>query len=452
MRNAFLIASTGSGCGKTTITCALLSAIKNRNVTLKSFKCGPDYIDPMFHKTVLGIESQNLDLFFSSDEELERIFYDKNSADVSVVEGVMGLYDGILPSSNEGSSYELACKLDIPVFLVVNAHGMGRSLIAVIKGFLEMDTEQKIRAVILNQISPMYYETISKQIESELGVEVLGYFPKVEDINLESRYLGLKMPNEIEQIDDNIKKAEKIISETVDIDKMLQISAIDRVAKDLSEIESDVKATVRIGVARDEAFCFFYEENLKLLKKLGAEIIEFSPIHDKVIPDNLDGLLLGGGYPELYADKLSSNISMLASIKNAINSGMPSLSECGGFMYLHDSICVDGIEYPMVGVIEGTCSKKEKLVRFGYLTISENADRFISSGCKDIKGHEFHYYDSSNNGEDGTSVKPKGNRSWKSAHISANHWWGFAHLYYQSNVGFAEAFIDKCVNWRNINE
>mgnify|MGYP003326094579 CR=1 FL=1 len=305
----------------------------------------------------------------------------------------------ISPSSNEGSSYELACKLDIPVFLVVNAHGMGRSLIAVIKGFLEMDTEQKIRAVILNQISPMYYETISKQIESELGIEVLGYFPKVEDINLESRYLGLKMPNEIEQIDDNIKKAEKIISETVDIEKMLQISAIDRETKALSEIVSDEKVTARIGVARDEAFCFFYEENLKLLRKLGAELIEFSPVHDKSIPENIDGLLLGGGYPELYADKLSSNMSMLASIKDAISSGIPSLAECGGFMYLHDSIYVDGTKYPMVGAIEGTCSKKEKLVRFGYLIISENADSFISSGCKDIKGHEFHYYDSDNNGE-----------------------------------------------------
>lgn len=452
MKNAFLIAATGSGCGKTTITCALLSTIKNRNVTLKAFKCGPDYIDPMFHKTVLGVESQNLDLFFSADEELERIFYDENSADVSVVEGVMGLYDGISPSSNEGSSYELACKLDIPIFLVVNAHGMGRSIIAVIRGFLEMDTEQKIRAVILNQISPMYYETISKQIESELGIEVLGYFPKVEDINLESRYLGLKMPNEIQQIDDNIKKAERIISETVNVDKMLQISVLDREIKNLSETVGDVVNTVRIGVARDEAFCFFYEENLKLLKKLGAKLIEFSPIHDKVIPDNLDGLLLGGGYPELHANKLSSNTSMLASIRDAINRGIPSLAECGGFMYLHDCICVDGTEYPMAGVIEGMCSKKEKLIRFGYLTISENADKFISSGCKDIKGHEFHYYDSTNNGEDGTSYKPGGNRSWKSAHISANHWWGFAHLYYPSNAGFAQAFIDKCEKWRNINE
>ncbi|MBQ0041913.1 MAG: cobyrinate a,c-diamide synthase [Lachnospiraceae bacterium] len=451
MKKAFLIAATGSGCGKTTITCALLSTIKNRNMTLRAFKCGPDYIDPMFHKTVLGIESQNLDLFFSSDEELERIFYAENCADVSVVEGVMGLYDGISTSSNEGSSYELACKLDIPVFLVVNAHGMGRSLIALIKGFLEMDTEQKIKGVILNQISPMYYETISRQIELELGVAALGYFPKVGDINLESRYLGLKMPNEIEQIEDNIKKAEKIISETVDIDRMLQISVTGREAKSVSEIE-EVLHDVRIGVARDEAFCFFYEENLKLLRKLGAETVEFSPIHDKVLPDNIDGLLLGGGYPELYADKLSSNIKMLSSIKDAISRGVPSLAECGGFMYLHDAICVDGTEYPMVGVVEGTCSKKERLVRFGYLTISENADSFMSSGNKGIKGHEFHYYDSTNNGEDGTSVKPGGNRSWKSAHISENHWWGFAHLYYQTNVGFAKAFIDKCIKWRNINE
>ncbi len=480
MENAFMIAATGSGCGKTTITCALLQAMKNRKLIAKSFKCGPDYIDPMFHKKVLGIESKNLDLFFSDRDEIRRLFYAENSSDISVVEGVMGLYDGINSSSNQGSSYDLACKLEIPVVLVVNAHGMGRSLLALIKGFQAMDEDNRIKAVILNQISPMFFETVRPLIENELGLTVLGYYPKLVEGTFESRYLGLKMPDEIEGIKDDIQRAAATIEKTVNIDKLLEISRIMRTDREVTEanvevaiaadcaktdIEADAgdyeaKAScvsvdsaceisrVRIGVARDEAFCFFYEENLKLLKSMGAELVEFSPISDNVIPDNIDGLLLGGGYPELHAGRLSANVSMLESIKTAIDAGMPSLAECGGFMYLHDSIEVEGISYPMVGVLEGNCAKKEKLIRFGYLTIEEKDGHFLKQDNRSIKGHEFHYYDSSNNGSDAVSVKPFSNRSWEAAHITDNHWWGFAHLYYPSNRAFAKAFVDKCLIWR----
>ncbi len=448
-----MIAATGSGCGKTTITCALLKAIKNMNMTPKSYKCGPDYIDPMFHKSVLGIESQNLDLFFSDEDEVKEIFYGEDNSDVSLVEGVMGLYDGINSSSNDGSSYDLACKLDIPVILVVNAHGMGRSLLAVIKGFKAMDDEDRIKAVILNQISPMYYETISEQIENELNIKVIGYFPKLDNIKIESRYLGLKMPNEIDSLESDIQKAAATIAQTVDVIKLLEMATVDSgklLDKQMQE-HSDEKKSVRIGVARDEAFCFFYEENLKLLKRLGAELVVFSPIHDTKLPKDLHGLLLGGGYPEIYAKQLADNKTMLESIKHVIDSGMPSLAECGGFMYLHDSIKVDDEQFDMVGAVKGSCEKKDRLVRFGYLNIEEKDSQFFVAANKSVKGHEFHYYDSTNNGSDAISTKPTGSRSWDAAHIDENYWWGFAHLYYPSNLEFAKAFIEKCEKRRTNN-
>lgn len=456
MKNAFMIAATGSGCGKTTITCALLKAIKERGLKPKSYKCGPDYIDPMFHKSVLKIESQNLDLFFSDEEEIRDIFYGQDDSDVSLVEGVMGLFDGVSPVSNAGSSYDLACRLDIPVVLVVNAHGMARSMLAVIKGFQSMDSEDRIKGVILNNISPAYYAVISKQIEKELDIKVLGYFPKMEEISIDSRYLGLRLPSEITKLESDIEKAAGVISSSVDFDMLFEITKNDNVDTEKKSSEKTTPYTtnnpVKIGVARDDAFCFYYEENFKLLKKLGAEIVEFSPIDDSELPPGICGFILGGGYPELYAKKLSENKGMLNSIKNAVSAGMPSLAECGGFMYLHDTIQTDGTDYPMVSVIDGICSKKDKLVRFGYISVEEKEKRFIEDENRVIKGHEFHYFDSTNNGYDAVSEKPHGGRNWEAAHISDNHWWGFAHLYYPSNVGFARSFINKCSQWRGKNE
>ena len=453
MNRAFMVAATGSGCGKTTITCALLKSLINKGLVPHSYKCGPDYIDPMFHRKVLGIEAENLDLFFSNQDEVRSIFYRDRISDVKIVEGVMGLFDGVNVISNEASSYDLACKLDIPVILIVNAQGMGRSLLAIIKGFLDMDEKRMIRGVILNKISSRQYDTMKPLIEDELGIAVIGFCPKLEKCVLESRYLGLKMPGEIVEIEENLDYVASIVTDTVDIDKLLDISFVD---KDRCEIVCDnieqnklnkennnLENRIRIGIARDEAFCFYYEENMRMLKSLGVELVEFSPLKDKELPEELDGLILGGGYPELYAEELSNNKSMINSIKSAIESGVPSLAECGGFMYLHDNIIVDGTHYPMVGCIEGTCEKKDRLVRFGYMTIQEIEGQFID-GEQVIKGHEFHYYDSTNNGSNAISTKPYGNRSWKAAHISYNHWWGFAHLYYPSNVDFISSYIKKC--------
>lgn len=452
MKSAIMIAATGSGCGKTTITCALLAAMRNKGLNTRAFKCGPDYIDPMFHQKVIGIPSKNLDIFLAGQTLVRESFYRGNDSDVSIVEGVMGLYDGTDSSDNAGSSYDLACRLDIPVVLIVNAHGMGRSILAVIKGFQAMDEENRIKGIILNNISSMYYETIRSLIEKELDVKVLGYFPKLTEGTFESRYLGLKLPDEIEHLKEQINTAADTISKTVDLESLLKLGKIDDnsafgVSPDCEKQESAEK--VRIAVARDEAFCFFYEDNLEMLKSLGAEIVEFSPFKDKKLPENISGLILVGGYPELYAAKLSENVAMREAIAQAIERGIPSLAECGGFMYLHEAIVVDGLEYPMVGAVAGICDKKSKLVRFGYFSIEEKEANFFDAADRKIRGHEFHYYDSSNNGDDAVSVKPSGKRSWEAAHISENHWWGFAHLYYPSNIEFAKAFVEKSRRWRN---
>lgn len=501
MKSAFMLAAASSASGKTTITCALLSALKNKGHKVKSFKCGPDYIDPMFHKKVLGIPSENLDLFFSDEAEVKRLFWQKNAYDVSLVEGVMGLYDGANPRSNDGSSYDLACKLDIPVVLVVNAHGMGRSIVALIKGFLAMDTNKKICGLILNQVSPTYFETIKKVIEEETGLEVFGYFPKLKEGGIESRYLGLKLPNEIEKLHENIEHAAETISKSVDIDRILACITADAEIRSLEDANQTVPEipsfngqgtgdsngltpkseaagtcceTVRIAVAKDEVFCFIYDENIRLLESLGAEIVEFSPIHDEKLPDNIGGLILYGGYPEIYARELSENKSMLKSIKDAIDSKIPSLAECGGFMYLHDSIyapksaTADGddernvgaeargpkvtdapdISYSMVGAVKGSCSKKDRLVRFGYVTLTPKNKTFFEGNDMGIKAHEFHYYDSTNNGSDANCLKASNGVTFEAGHISENNFWGFAHLYYPSNKDFARSFVNKCRKWR----
>ena len=265
MKHAFMIAATGSGVGKTTITCALLEALKEEYGNVRAFKCGPDYIDPMFHKNVLDIPSKNLDLFFTDKDKTRELFYKDNDSQISLVEGVMGLYDGINSSSNEGSSYHLACLLNIPVILLVDAHGMGRSLLAVIKGFLEMDENRQIKGILLNRISKSYFETVKPLIESELGVSVIGFFPKQSSEPVSSRYLGLKMPEEITGLKESIKEASEVIKESVDISKLLEISANNE-----NEIYNPKTLSfdqrVRIAVARDQAFCFYYEDNLRLLR------------------------------------------------------------------------------------------------------------------------------------------------------------------------------------------
>lgn len=445
MKNTFMIAAAGSGCGKTTITAALLKSLKKRGLKINAYKCGPDYIDPMFHSRVLGIGSKNLDLFFSNEEQIRELFFKGNDSDVSVVEGVMGLYDGISVLSDKGSSYDLAAVLNIPIILVVDAHGMGRSLLAVIKGFLDMDKRSLIKGVILNKVSAAFYDSIKGIIEKELSIEAAGYLPEREQIGFGSRYLGLKLPHEIDEINKKIEGLSELIEKTVDVEKLLKLSIPDFLEKTEFYPALRIKPEVKIALAFDEAFCFYYEDNLRLLEENGAELVKFSPLHDKSLPEDIDGLIIGGGYPELYAEDLSSNTEMRLSIRAALAGGLPSLAECGGFMYLHEAIRTEsGESFDMVGVVSGKAYFTGHLVRFGYVNIEEKKAVFVKEKPLKIKGHEFHYYDSENNGSDCISAKPAGAKEWESSIVSENSWWGFAHLYYLSEPLFVKAFIDKC--------
>ena len=447
-----MIAAPQSGSGKTLITCALLQALKEKNYYLESFKCGPDYIDPMFHKTVLGISSRNLDPFFTEDS-ITRMLLSKgqDSRDLAVIEGVMGLYDGLGGIREEASSYALAKATNTPIILTVNARGMGRSLLALLSGFLQYDTAHLIKGVILNQTPSSFASVLSKEIEETFHIPVVASFPVRDDVRIESRHLGLVMPYELEDIQSRLKIASQVLCENANIEQILEIA---KSAPKLEyDVESDIKhkiteKTIRIGVARDEAFCFYYEDNLDLLKSLGAKLIFFSPLHDDTLPKDLDGILFGGGYPELYLKELEENESMRNSVKSAIENKMPSLAECGGFMYLHDTIFdSEKKPYKMAGVIHACCMKKERLVRFGYLTLNSKTDSFLKKG-ETIRGHEFHYYDSEDNGECAIAKKPVGTKSWECVHAGSDHWWGFAHLAYYSNPKFAEKFAEACRSYK----
>lgn len=446
-----MIAAPKSGSGKTTITCAILQTLKDMGKQVVSYKCGPDYIDPMFHQRVIGIPSKNLDTFFTGENDTRKLLLkNRTGEEIAVIEGVMGLYDGLGGVREEGSSYHLAKVTKTPIILVVDAKGMGRSVIPLIAGFLAYDTEHLIRGVILNRMSKSYYEIIKPLIEAELQIRVLGYLAERQQLQIQSRHLGLHLPGEIKEIQRQLEVAAEELQKSVSIETIIQIAAsaetieIEKITETTEKITSTELITKPlIAVARDEAFCFYYEDNLLLLKEYGADIAYFSPLHDKELPEGSSGLLLGGGYPELYAKELEENTAMRKEIKAAVESGMPVVAECGGFLYLHTAIRDrDGHPYQMAGVLPEACQDTKKLVRFGYIELEEKESNFLEVGTR-IKGHEFHYFDSEKNGEDCIAIKPVTGRTYPCVIEKENVWMGFPHLYYPSNPSFADHFVKK---------
>ena len=448
-----MIAAAKSGSGKTTITCALLQLLKNMGHHVVSYKCGPDYIDPMFHQKAIDIPSKNLDTFFTGEEETRKLFLiDRGEEDFAVLEGVMGLFDGLGGIREEGSSYHLAKVTKTPILLVVDAKGMGRSVIPLIAGFLNYDKEHLIKGVILNRMSKSYYEILKPLIEEELGITVVGYFPEQKQFRIESRHLGLMLPQELIDVKKQLQEASGELQKTVSLEHILKIAgeASELEACGLISLESknSVSECPIIAVARDEAFCFYYEDNLRMLQEYGAKLKFFSPIHDEGLPEGSCGILLGGGYPELHGAELSSNRNMLSSIKEAMESGIPVVAECGGFMYLHNKIIdKENQSYPMVGAINAECHYTGKLVRFGYIELQEKDANFLPEG-EMIRGHEFHYFDSQQNGENCVATKPVTGRNYPCVISKENCWMGFPHLYYPSNPAFAECFVEKAKNYK----
>ncbi|MCR5053707.1 MAG: cobyrinate a,c-diamide synthase [Lachnospiraceae bacterium] len=443
-----LIGAVKSGSGKTTLTCAILQALKKRGLHPVSFKCGPDYIDPMFHREVLGIDSRNLDTYFAGTEGVKHILSEAKE-DYAVIEGVMGLYDGAAMDSTAGSAYEIAKTTGTPIILIVDASGAGRTILSVIKGIILDDNEHLIKGVILNKATEKTYRALKEQLNEEASI--IGYFPKNEDLAIKSRHLGLIMPGEIEDIRSGIAAAGDMLEQSVDMQKLIQImeEASEAACEDIDAMPSRKEGEgLTLAVARDEAFCFYYRDNLDLFKELGVKIEYFSPIHDSEVPKNADGMLLGGGYPENYLKELSDNKSMLSSVKRVIEKGIPSLAECGGFMYLHDGIedC-DGRLYEMAGIIPGKCARTSGLVRFGYMYVDDAAEQIpkddLYMSLVGMKGHEFHYYDSTANGDSYTLKKPYIEKEWRGIVTRSNGVWGFPHFYYRSSPNFIICFIRR---------
>ncbi|MGN0351450.1 MAG: cobyrinate a,c-diamide synthase, partial [Roseburia sp.] len=436
-------------------------AFKNQGKRLSAFKCGPDYIDPMFHQKVIGIPSKNLDSYFAEENLLEQSFSEgTKNCELAILEGAMGLYDGLGGILEDGSAYEVARITRTPIILVVDARGMGRSIIPLLKGFLEYDTAHLIKGVILNKTSGMFYETLKRQIEQELDIAVAGYFPVRKELQFESRHLGLVLPQEKKELKAQLAAAAEQAEKSISFETILQIAESAEPIKDNAESKEDrfrlseeKKSPIRIAVARDEAFCFYYEDNLQLLEKKGAELVFFSPIHEKELPKNCQGMLLGGGYPELYLEQLSDNKSMRESIRQAIANGMPSLAECGGFMYLHEKIISrEGTAFEMAGVLKADCTYQGKLVRFGYLELEGKTQDALLRQKETIRGHEFHYFDSRKNGEDAFATKPVTEKQWSCCHAGKRHLWGFPHLYYPSNPVLVERFLDAALDYEQVRK
>ena len=462
-----LITAGSSGSGKTSVVVGLLSLLKKKGYEVGSFKCGPDYIDPMFHRAVMDVKSHNLDLFLASADRV-REFYQRYSAGKTAVicEGAMGYFDGLGGISDEASAWKVADTLDLPVIAVIDAKGASLSIAAQILGLKSLRQPHHIVGVILNKCSKMLYQRLKPVLEAETGVKLLGCLPYVEGAEFSSRHLGLYTAGEISDLNQRIEKIAEALEDSFDFESFEELCDRDEmdsgdssVAK-LDDIESckghakdgedctmdgqESHAKTKIAVARDDAFCFLYEETLDTLKEQGAELIFFSPLHDEKLPEGVSGLYLPGGYPEIFAGELSSNEDMLKDIKSAIESGLPTVAECGGFLYLCEALeDENGDIYEQVGIFKGAATNKEKLVRFGYSLLSQEEDSLLFRAGEEVPMHEFHYWDAADPGTDLLATKPLGGRSYRCAFATDTLYAGFPHLYLAGKPRLAARFVEK---------
>jgi len=388
---AVIVAGTHSGCGKTTLTLGIMAALRGRGVEVQPFKCGPDFIDPTLHRQITGRISRNLDVRMCGADFVRRTFAaHAPAAGISVIEGVMGLFDG-----GHGSAAHLAALLGVPVLLVVDVRSAAESVAAVIKGFETLEQGIRVGGVIFNRVgSPRHLQLITEAVRNHCRAEIIGALPRDSGISLPSRHLGLHMGPEM---DLDQERLAALIKDHLDLDGLLQLASTVTAECKASEPKgaagkSQPAPSVRLGLARDEAFCFYYQDNLDMLQQAGAVIVPFSPLHDDNLPENLDGLYLGGGYPELHASLLADNASMREDILHFSRSGRPVYAECGGFMYLSESI-VDshGMEYPMAGVYPVRATMGKGLRRLGYREATMQVSTLLCRKGDICYGHEFHY-------------------------------------------------------------
>lgn len=459
-----LISAASSGSGKTTFTCALLYYLKRHGFKINAFKCGPDYIDPMFHRVISGVECINIDPFFlNADSDAARSLISRYSAgsDITVIEGVMGLYDG-KNAQCDYSTYSVARMTKSPVIVVINAKGTSLTALAMAEGIAGFGGDGIVKGIIFNNMGDVVYNQVLDEYNErytnnniKCNFEIIGHIRTMpKELMMESRHLGLITPDNMENVKDRIARMYEHMKDSIDWEKLVCIAesapeygntedmSVNKAYNAINNAVNNTTARIDkpvIAVARDDAFNFYYEENLRALEKAGAVIKYFSPLADEAVPEGASGLYIGGGYPESYTEKLSQNENTKESIRNAAASHMPVIAECGGFMYLTDSI--DGAD--MCGIIKADSTYTGHLVRFGYTTLTAKNDNVIMKAGQSVRAHEFHYYDTTNNGADYKAVNLK-NISYDC--ITANEWMyaGFPHIYFPSCEDLAERFVDKC--------
>lgn len=449
-----VIAGTGSGVGKTTLTIGLMSALIKRGLIVQGFKCGPDYIDPSYHTAVTKRASRNLDSWMlSHDHVIDILHHGSIGADISIIEGVMGFFDGKNPETNEGSTAEISIITKSPVLLVVNCESMARSAAAIVKGFQLLSDGPNIVGVIANKVgSEGHYQLVKKAIEKECLVPVVGYLKREMDIEIPERHLGLIPSIERGDLDQFFHSLGDLVSETIDIQRLVELATADPlpINDGFSLFKTKKEQIVKIAVAKDAAFNFYYPENLEMLESKGADIVYFSPLEDEELPSDIDGLYIGGGFPEEFAQQLEKNQKAKHSIKMFIEQGLPTLAECGGFMYLTESIRTTELKtYQMAGVIPGKVHMQQTLAALGYREISGENDNYLLKDAV-AKGHEFHYstYEST---EDNVpyAYETKGLRGIKKeGYLLKNVVAGYTHFHFGSYPDMVDNLIGKCLEYK----
>ncbi|MGV8905208.1 MAG: cobyrinate a,c-diamide synthase [Acetobacterium sp.] len=453
--NYFMLAGTSSNVGKTTVTMGIMAAFKKRGIRVKPFKTGPDYIDPMFHGFVTGEKSINLDTWMLDEATIHGLFQRRLSgADLGIVEGVMGLYDGHSLDSDIGSSAFLAKTIGAPVILIIDGRGMAKSAAALVKGFIDFDPQTNIKGVIINRLSSeSHYQLLKEMIEAYNDVTCLGYFPNNSDIVMDSRHLGLVPVEELSGFREKVEKAGELAEAHIDLDKLLEISGhtdTENTYCDPFESYRQKYQGLRIGVPKDRAFNFYYDDNFMALEKAGAEVVIFSPLADKMLPENLDGLYIGGGFPEIFGAELAENKSLMADLKSHLEAGLPCYAECGGLMYLTDAMTLlTGESNEGIGFLKGTSKMTTRLQRFGYVNITAS----LGNRPIEIRGHEFHHSVVETAEEIPTAyvISRKG-RTWTCGYRKNNVLAGYPHIHFYSNPLFLEALLAKALNHKESQE
>ncbi|WP_257351073.1 cobyrinate a,c-diamide synthase [Pseudalkalibacillus decolorationis] len=448
-----VIAGTGSGVGKTTVTIGLMSALKKKGYSVQGFKCGPDYIDPTYHTAVTGRPSRNLDSWMLTYDLVKEIYArGSQDADISIIEGVMGFYDGKDPKTNVGSTAEISVITESPVLLVVNCASMARSAAAIVKGFQVLSEGPNIIGVLANQVgSEGHFKLVKTAIEQECGIPVIGYIKRNDDLTIPERHLGLVPSIERGELDSFFDQLGEIMLDTVDVDLLYEIAEATTLTPPSTNLfTSRLKQGVTIAVAKDAAFNFYYRENLELLESFGANIEFFSPLKGETIPKNVDGLYLGGGFPEEFASQLASQRKVKASIKEAIEKGLPTLAECGGFMYLAEEIqTTDGDSYSMAGVIPGTVKMQERRAALGYREVIGEIGNYLLPEGITAKGHEFHYSTYETSIEQPFAYYTKGMRGTKKeGYMNGNLIAGYTHFHFASCPEMVTNWLNICKEWK----